>query len=100
MSERMRNYVDLEPFQVPEPARQVAEALALEMFSSDGKGACHACGCLREDAHGKSHYAVAWGPFIPRSRDDIEQARCDRCELRCWPAEAEAEGDVAGMEER
>ena len=111
MTDRTRNYIELEEHQVSETARQIADALALDIFSQDSPengGFCNACGCPRftfvgtalnvdahplplrgEDEHGPTHFVVTVGLVMPQCIDDIEQVRCERCDLQCWPAEAE-----------
>ena len=86
---RKRKIVDLDDSQVSETARAVADALALEVFSRDNGEPCNACGCARLDDQGRSHYVLTVGLVMPQSIEDIEQVRCERCDLQCWPAEAE-----------
>ena len=95
MRRRPRNYIDLEESEVSQAARLVADTLALDVFDQAGRGNCNACGCPRcilapDGQQIRSHYVVTVGMKQPESLDDIEQVRCEWCDLQCWPAEAES----------
>ena len=84
-----RELIELSEDDLPGRARQVAEDIAGELFVD---GLCRFCGCPRYGGESvgyenRTHYLITVGAYLPTVRDDIEQIRCEVCDVACWPAD-------------